>query len=106
MDHLLDPGRELFPRPGDPSDNGSTMRNAFRSTHRKGSFKQQYDEAERRRAAILQRLAGLNEAAHAHPAFRRAVTLVKSDLPQGPPSPSGSPPSGGGVADRRAREPD
>jgi predicted RNA polymerase sigma factor len=43
---------------------------------RKTSFKQQYDEAERHRAAILQRLAGLSEAARAHPAYRRAMTLV------------------------------
>jgi len=31
----------------------------------KGSFKQRYDDAEQRRAAILQRLAGLNDAARA-----------------------------------------
>jgi predicted RNA polymerase sigma factor len=42
----------------------------------KASFKQRYDEAEQRRAAILQRLAGLNDAARAHPAYRRALTLV------------------------------
>ena len=43
---------------------------------RKTTFKQQYEEAERRRMAILQRLAGLNETARAHPAYRRAMTLV------------------------------
>ena len=42
----------------------------------RASFKQRYEEAEQRRAAILQRLAGLNEAARAHPAYRRALTLV------------------------------
>ena len=42
----------------------------------KASFKQRYEEAEQRRAAILQRLEGLNEAARAHPAYRRAFTLV------------------------------
>jgi hypothetical protein len=42
----------------------------------KVSFKQRYDEAEHRRAAILQRLEGLNEAARAHPAYRRTLTLV------------------------------
>jgi predicted RNA polymerase sigma factor len=42
----------------------------------KASFKQRYEEAEQRRAAILQRLAGLNGAARAHPAYRRALTLV------------------------------
>ena len=35
----------------------------------KVSFKQRYDEAEHRRAAILQRLEGVNEAARAHPAY-------------------------------------
>ena len=42
----------------------------------KASFKQRYEEAEQRRAAILRRLEGLNEAARAHPAYRRALTLV------------------------------
>jgi hypothetical protein len=42
----------------------------------KTTFKQRYDEAERRRAAIMQRLAGLNETARAHPAYRRAATLL------------------------------
>jgi hypothetical protein len=42
----------------------------------KASFKQRYEEAEHRRAAILQRLAGLNDAARAHPAYRRALTLL------------------------------
>ena len=42
----------------------------------KSSFRQRYVEAERRRAAVLQRLEGLNEAARAHPAYRRAATLL------------------------------
>jgi hypothetical protein len=42
----------------------------------KSSFKQRYDDAERRRAAILRRLEGLNDAARTHPAYRRALTLV------------------------------
>ena len=42
----------------------------------KPSFKQRYDEAERRRSAVMQRLAGLNETARAHPAYRRAATLL------------------------------
>jgi hypothetical protein len=42
----------------------------------KPSFKQRYDEAERRRLAIVQRLAGLNERARAHPAYRRVSTLL------------------------------
>jgi hypothetical protein len=43
---------------------------------RKPTFKQRYDEAERRRAAIMQRLGSLNETARAHPAYRRASTLL------------------------------
>ena len=42
----------------------------------KSSFHQRYVEAERRRAAVLQRLEGLNEAPRAHPAYRRAATLL------------------------------
>jgi len=42
----------------------------------KGGFKQRYDGAEQHRAAVLQRLAGLNHAARAHPAYRRALTLL------------------------------
>jgi hypothetical protein len=42
----------------------------------KATFKQRYDEAEQRRAAILQRLASLSDAARAHPGYRRALTLV------------------------------
>ena len=42
----------------------------------KPTFKQRYDEAERRRAAIVQRLAGLNERARAHLAYRRVSTLL------------------------------
>jgi hypothetical protein len=45
-------------------------------TQPKMTFKQRYDEAERRRAVIMQRLAGLNETARAHPAYRRAATLL------------------------------
>ena len=43
---------------------------------RKLSFKQRYDEAERRRSAAMQRLAGLNDTARAHSAYRRAATLL------------------------------
>ena len=42
----------------------------------KRRFNRQYEEAERRRAAILNRLAGLNDAARTHPAYRRALTLL------------------------------
>jgi hypothetical protein len=48
----------------------------YRKVRLKGTFREQYEKAERRREAILQRLAGLNEAAHAHPAYRRARTLL------------------------------
>jgi hypothetical protein len=51
------------------------------------SFRQRYEEAEQRRAAILQRLESLNDAARAHPAYQRVLTLVnqtfrKSSLAQ------------------------
>jgi hypothetical protein len=45
-------------------------------TRHNATFKQRYEEAERRRAAIMQRLAGLNEKARAHPGYRRASTLL------------------------------
>jgi hypothetical protein len=37
------------------------------------SLKQRYEEAKRRRAAILERPACLNDAARAHPAYRSAL---------------------------------
>ena len=40
------------------------------------TFKQRYEEAERRRTVIMQRLAGLNETARAHPAYRHVSTLL------------------------------
>jgi hypothetical protein len=55
---------------------GHLARSAGANVRRKISFKQQYEEAERRRAAVLQRLAGLNDRARAHPAYRRATTLI------------------------------
>jgi cytochrome P450 len=55
---------------------GRLLASVGTKARRKTTFKQQYEEAERRRAAILQRLAGLNEAAREHPAYRRARTLL------------------------------
>ena len=51
---------------------------AYGSTkpQRQTTFKQRYDAAELRRAAIMQRLAGMNETARAHPAYRRVSTLL------------------------------
>jgi hypothetical protein len=40
------------------------------------AFRERYEEAERRRAAILQRLGGLDNKARSHPAYRRAMTLL------------------------------
>ncbi|HZD62517.1 MAG TPA: hypothetical protein VE200_06945 [Xanthobacteraceae bacterium] len=40
------------------------------------SFKERYARAERRRADIMQRLQRLNAAARAHPAYKRALTLL------------------------------
>ena len=39
-------------------------------------FKSLYEQAERRRGALLLRLSGLNAAARAHPAYRRSLTLL------------------------------
>ncbi len=39
-------------------------------------FRKRYEEAERLRAVGMRRLAGLNERARAHPAYRRAATLL------------------------------
>jgi hypothetical protein len=60
-----------------------------KSASGKRKLNQQYEEAERRRAAILHRLAGLNDAVRAHPAYRRALTLLnqtfrKVSVPQRP----------------------
>ena len=49
-------------------------------TRHAATFKQRYEEAERRRAAIMQRLAGLNEKARAHPGYRRASASVAQRL--------------------------
>jgi hypothetical protein len=40
------------------------------------TFERRYDEAEQRRRAILARLESLNEKARAHPAYKRALTLL------------------------------
>ena len=45
-------------------------------TRPNATFRQRYEEAERRRAAIMQRLAGLNEKARAHLGYGRASTLL------------------------------
>jgi hypothetical protein len=40
------------------------------------NFRRRYDDLEARRAALVQRLTGLGEAAHRHPGYRRALTLL------------------------------
>jgi hypothetical protein len=40
------------------------------------SFHQRYDEAEQRRLEVLARLESLNDKARAHPAVKRAQTLL------------------------------
>jgi hypothetical protein len=42
----------------------------------KPSFRARYDELERRRMALLQRLGALGEKAHAHPGHARALALL------------------------------
>ena len=41
----------------------------------KVDFRRQYRDLERQRAALSARLAGLGGKAHAHPAYKRALTL-------------------------------
>src|SRR5262245_6777028 len=60
-----------------------------KSASGKRRLNRQYEEAERRRSAILHRLAGLNDASRTHPAYRRALTLLnqifrKVSVPQRP----------------------
>ena len=57
----------------------------------KPSFKQRYDEAERRRAAIVQRLAGLNETRARASRLSARVDIAQSNLSQGRRSPSAWP---------------
>jgi len=40
------------------------------------SFHRHYEEAEQRRLEILARLQSLNDKARAHPAYKRALTLL------------------------------
>ena len=44
------------------------------------SFRKRYDDSERRRVEILQRLANLDVKARAHPAFQRASTLLNQSF--------------------------
>lgn len=41
-----------------------------------GSFRQRYDELERRRGELIARLRGLGEGAKAHPGYKRALKLL------------------------------
>lgn len=47
-------------------------------SRRARSFRQRYDEAEQRRREILARLASLSDKARAHPAYKRALTLLNA----------------------------
>jgi hypothetical protein len=44
------------------------------------NFRKRYDEVERARVEMLQRLAGLDAKAHAHPAFKRASSLLNQSF--------------------------
>jgi hypothetical protein len=54
---------------------------------KKASFRQRYDELERRRVALIARLEDLGEFGRAHPSSRKVLTLLnqtfrKSDIAQ------------------------
>lgn len=55
---------------------GKRAASGGKTSRHKPSFKERYTPAERRRATTLQRMAGLSEAARAHPAYRRALALA------------------------------
>jgi hypothetical protein len=42
----------------------------------RGSFRQRYDELERRRSELVARLRALGEGTKAHPGYKRALTLL------------------------------
>ena len=42
----------------------------------RGSFRQRYDEMERRRGELVARLRSLGEGAKAHPGYKRALKLL------------------------------
>ncbi len=42
----------------------------------RGTFRQRYDELERRRAELVARLRALGEGAHRHPGYKRALKLL------------------------------
>jgi hypothetical protein len=44
------------------------------------SFRKRYDDTERARAQMLERLASLDAKARAHPAFKRASTLLNQSF--------------------------
>lgn len=52
------------------------MLNRPASASRGTGFRKRYDDIEQARVEMLQRLANLDAKAHAHPAFRRASTLL------------------------------
>jgi hypothetical protein len=42
----------------------------------RAGFRERYDEIEAHRAALVARLSALGEAAHRHPGYKRALTLL------------------------------
>lgn len=50
--------------------------NSRSSSRRLASFRRRYDDAERQRLALVERLNRLGDRGRAHPSFRRAMTLL------------------------------
>lgn len=51
---------------------------ASKPPHRGRGFRERYDRIEAQRAALIERLTSLGEAARRHPAHRRALTLLNA----------------------------
>jgi hypothetical protein len=54
----------------------STPKSPIRPRRETGNFRQRYDEVEQRRAALLTRVAGMDQTAREHPGYRRAQKLL------------------------------
>jgi hypothetical protein len=68
-----------YRRPENPSHNSAPQK--------RQSFRQRYDELEYRRTELSVRLQSLSDAAHKHPGYKRALTLLneiyrRENLPQ------------------------
>jgi predicted RNA polymerase sigma factor len=66
-----------------PVTDRSKNNNAAPAPVARKSFRQRYNEIEARRTELIARLSGLSEAARAHPAYRRSLTLLNDSFRKG-----------------------